>query len=135
MAFRLLQCGIYSYGKLIQKMEKFAHQRYLWHEIGPWLKNATLRFLYDSARQPEYQILLGITDMNVSLDRGACVSCGACWNICPELFDQNPCDSFSEIVEDYRFNGDRAEGVVPDCLCWCAQEAADLCPVQIIRIC
>jgi ferredoxin len=71
--------------------------------------------------------------MNVSIDRMACVSCGACWNICPELFDQNPCDSFSEVIEVYRFCGDRAEGIVPDSLCCCAQEAAGLCPVQIIR--
>jgi len=72
--------------------------------------------------------------MNVTLDRMACVSCGACWNYCPELFDQNHCDLFSEIVEDYRFNGDKAEGIVPDCLCCCVQEAVDLCPVHIIRI-
>ncbi len=73
--------------------------------------------------------------MNVSIDRGGCAICGACWNICPEIFDQNPCDSYSEIVEDYRFNGDRAEGIVPDCLCCCAQDAADLCPLHLIRIC
>ena len=72
--------------------------------------------------------------MNVTIDRMACVSCGACWNTCPELFDQNHCDSLSEVVEEYRFNGDRAEGVAPDCLCCCAKEAADLCPVHIIRI-
>jgi len=73
--------------------------------------------------------------MNVFIDRGACVSCGACWNTCPELFDQNHCDSYSEVVENYRFNGDRAEGIVPDRLYCCVQEAADLCPVQIIRVC
>ena len=72
--------------------------------------------------------------MNVSIDRMACVSGGACRNLCPELFDQNHCDSFSEVVEDYRFNGDRAAGVVPDCLRRRAQEAADLCPLQIISI-
>jgi ferredoxin len=72
--------------------------------------------------------------MNVTIDRSACVSCGACWNTCPELFGQNHCDSFSEIVEEYRFNGDRAEGIVPYCLCCCVQEASDLCPVHIIRI-
>jgi ferredoxin len=73
--------------------------------------------------------------MNVSIDRGACVSCGACWNICPELFNQNPCDSYSEVIDNYRFNGDRSEGIVPEYLGCCAQEAADLCPVQIIRVC
>jgi len=72
--------------------------------------------------------------MNVTIDRCACTSCGACWNTCPELFNQNHGDSFSEVVEDYRFNGDRAEGVVPDYLCCCVQEAAHLCPVQIIRV-
>jgi ferredoxin len=72
--------------------------------------------------------------MNVSIDRGACVSCGACWNICPELFNQNPCDSFSEIIDNYRFNNDRAEGIVPDYLGCCVQEAADLCPVHIILV-
>ena len=66
--------------------------------------------------------------MNVSIDRMACISCGACWNICPEFFGQNPCDSYSEVVEDFRFNEDRAEGIVPDSLCYCAKEAADLCP-------
>jgi ferredoxin len=74
------------------------------------------------------------SQMNVTINRTACVSCGACWNTCPELFDQNPCDSCSEIVRDHRFNGDRAEGVVPDCFLCCVQEAADLCPVHIIRI-
>jgi len=73
--------------------------------------------------------------MNVSIDRGGCVSCGACWNTCPEIFGQNPCDSYSEIVEEYRFSCNRAEGIVPDCLGCCAQEAAALCPVNVIRIC
>ena len=74
----------------------------------------------------------GITQMNVIIDRMACVSCGVCWNICPELFDQNQCDSFSQIVEKFRFNGDRAVGIVPDYLLCCSGEAADLCPVHII---
>jgi ferredoxin len=72
--------------------------------------------------------------MNVIIDRMACVSCGACWNTCPELFDQNPCDELSELAEQYRFYGNRAEGVVPDDLVPCARQAVDLCPVQIIQI-
>ena len=76
----------------------------------------------------------GTNQMNVMIDRMACVSCGACWNTSPELFDQNPCDSFSQIVEQYRFNGDRAVGIVPDCLLCCTEEASDLCPVHIIHM-
>ena len=72
--------------------------------------------------------------MHVSIDRCACVSCGACWNTCPEVFDQNPCDSLSQLGEAYRFNGDRSDGDVPDELVSCARDAARLCPVEIIRI-
>jgi len=83
---------------------------------------------------PRVTTISGITHMNVIIDRSACVSCGACWNTCPELFDQNACDLFSQVVEQYRFSCDRAEGIVPDDLLSCAGEAANLCPVQIIQL-
>jgi ferredoxin len=63
-----------------------------------------------------------------------CVSCGACWNTCPELFEQNPCDSLAQIAEPFRFCGDRAEGTIPETRIPCAREAVNLCPVQIITI-
>jgi ferredoxin len=72
--------------------------------------------------------------MYVKIERGACVSCGACWNTCPEIFDQNPCDGYSELVEEYRFCGSRAEGEVPEELAACAREAAYLCPVEVIEV-
>ena len=70
--------------------------------------------------------------MHVTIDRSACISCGACWNICPEIFRQNPCDLFSQVVEAYQFCGDRAEGIAPADLVQCVQQAAELCPVEII---
>ncbi len=72
--------------------------------------------------------------MNVTIDRMDCVSCGACWNTCPDLFEQNPCDSLSQITEPFRFCGDRAEGNVPDNLFPCSRDAMELCPVHIITI-
>lgn len=72
--------------------------------------------------------------MNVIIDREACVSCGTCYDACPELFEQDPDDSFSRIIEKFRVNGNIAEGTVPEDLEACAREAADLCPVQIISI-
>jgi len=72
--------------------------------------------------------------MYVKIGRGACVSCGACWNTCPEVFDQNPCDEYAELVDAYRFGGSRAEGEVPEELAACAREAAELCPVEIIQV-
>jgi ferredoxin len=72
--------------------------------------------------------------MHVTIDRSSCISCGACWNTCPEIFYQNPCDSFSEIAETFRFNNDRAAGFVPEERASCAREAAQLCPVGIIMV-
>jgi ferredoxin len=71
--------------------------------------------------------------MNVTIDRAECVSCGSCWDTCPDLFEQDPEDSFSRIREPFRTNN-TAEGKVPEDRESCAQEAADSCPVQIIRI-
>lgn len=72
--------------------------------------------------------------MNVTIDRVTCVSCGSCWEACPGLFEQDPDDSFSRIIEKYRINGNIAEGTPTEDLEACAQEASDLCPVQIISI-
>jgi ferredoxin len=72
--------------------------------------------------------------VNVIIERATCVSCGSCWETCPGLFEQDPDDSFSRIIEKYRINGNSAEGTPPDALAACAQEASDLCPVQIISI-
>jgi ferredoxin len=69
--------------------------------------------------------------MNVKIDRKQCVSCGSCWDTCPDLFEQDPEDSFSRIREPFR-TGNPAEGKVPEDRESCAQEAADSCPVQII---
>jgi ferredoxin len=71
--------------------------------------------------------------MNVTIDRAECVSCGSCWDTCPDLFEQDPEDSFSRIREPFR-TSNAAEGKVPEDRESCAQEAADSCPVQIIRI-
>ena len=72
--------------------------------------------------------------MKVSIDRGTCVSCGSCWEACPGSFEQNPDDTFSQVVEKYRLDGKIGEGLLPADLEPCAQDAADLCPVQIITI-
>ena len=72
--------------------------------------------------------------MKVLIDRITCVSCGSCWDACPGLFEQDPSDSFSRILENYRINGNIAEATPTDELAACAREAADLCPVQIISI-
>ena len=72
--------------------------------------------------------------MMVKIDRSICVSCGSCWETCPGLFEEDPDDSFSRIVKEYRVHDNVAEGVISKDLEPCARDAADLCPVQIITI-
>jgi ferredoxin len=72
--------------------------------------------------------------MKVSIDRSDCTSCSTCWETCPEFFEENPDDSFSQVIEKFRLAGNPAEGIVPEDMNSCVTEAADLCPVQIIKI-
>lgn len=72
--------------------------------------------------------------MIVKIDRQTCVSCGTCYDACPGFFEQNPDDTFSQVIEKYRLAGKIGEGIPPPDLEGCAREAADLCPVQIISI-
>ena len=73
--------------------------------------------------------------MKVFIDRENCVSCGSCWEACPDLFEQDPDDSFSRIIEKHRTDPkNRAEGTVPPEDEACAKDAADLCPSAIIRV-
>jgi ferredoxin len=69
----------------------------------------------------------------VVIDREGCVSCGACWEGCPNFFEQNPDDNFSQIVEKYRAGGS-GEGEAPDALIDCVVAASDNCPVEVIHV-
>jgi len=46
----------------------------------------------------------------------------------------NQLDSFSQIIEKFRIDGNIAEGVPDPELEECAQDAADACPIAIIEI-
>lgn len=72
--------------------------------------------------------------MKIVIERDTCVSCGTCWDTCPELFLQNDGDSFAQIAKKYQIDGNVSEGILKQSLEDCAREAADLCPVQIIHI-
>ena len=70
----------------------------------------------------------------VKIDRPSCISDGVCAAACPEVFELSDDDSLSQLVEQYRNNGNLGEGTIPDDLMDCAQKAADLCPVLIISV-
>ncbi len=70
----------------------------------------------------------------VTIDRESCISCASCWTECPLFFEENPDDSFSMVRKEFRKEKSISTGEAPAGLAGCVQEAADLCPVQIIRI-
>ncbi len=67
--------------------------------------------------------------------RDTCIADMVCVSICGDVFQMNDDDGKSEIVPQYRVDpNNNAEGVVPDDLHDCVQEAADSCPVNIIHV-
>ena len=70
----------------------------------------------------------------VHIDRDECTSCGLCWEICPDVFEENEDDGYSQIVEKYRVNGSIADGEGPGEFASAANDAAGDCPVQIIHV-
>ena len=48
--------------------------------------------------------------MKIVLNRENCSICGTCWETCPEIFEQNPDDSFSQVVEKYRLERKHSGG-------------------------
>ncbi|WP_301662578.1 ferredoxin [Methanoculleus frigidifontis] len=72
--------------------------------------------------------------VKVTIDREECISCEACWLLCPEFFEQNPEDEKSQVVEEFRTGGDPAEGDAPEGSEACVREAADECPVTVIFV-
>jgi ferredoxin len=69
----------------------------------------------------------------VIIDREGCVSCGTCWDDCPEFFEQNQDDNLSQVVEKYRTGG-LGEGEAPDDLLNCVIDASDACPAEVIHV-
>ena len=70
--------------------------------------------------------------VKITIDRLNCVSCGTCWEGCPGFFEQNPDDSFSQVIEKFRNNGNLSEGTPTPDLEGCASQAASDCPASVI---
>jgi ferredoxin len=72
--------------------------------------------------------------VKIVIDRGNCISCGSCWETCPEFFEQNLDDSFSQVISAFRLNGSSAEGRPPVEMEECAAKAAELCCAEVIHV-
>lgn len=65
-------------------------------------------------------------------DRKKCISCGACASVCPEMFEMSEKDGLAFLKNSKEINGFfelEIDNVVD-----CAREAANVCPVNIIKI-
>ena len=71
---------------------------------------------------------------HVTIDRDDCISCGTCWLECPDVFEEDPGDAKSRIVDQHRDGAGPGEGTVPDELADCVQRAADAYPVAVIAV-
>jgi ferredoxin len=58
--------------------------------------------------------------VKVFVDQDACIGCGVCENLCPDVFKVN--------------DEGKAEALVAETDLPCAQDAADSCPTQAISV-
>ena len=72
--------------------------------------------------------------VNIIINRDECISCGACWSSCSDVYEQNAEDAKSQIVAKFQIVGNIAEGKVEDNLTECARKGAEVCPVQVISV-
>jgi ferredoxin len=64
-----------------------------------------------------------IVYMKAEVDRGACISCGLCESICPDVFKLDE-ESISTVIAD----------PVPEQSEECAKEAEEQCPTNAIHV-
>ena len=72
----------------------------------------------------------------VRVDKVLCISCGSCWAIAPQVFEQDPATLKSRVREPYRKVDTETEsiGEIPPELVSDAKAAADACPVSAITV-
>ncbi len=75
-----------------------------------------------------------MANTKVTIRREECISCESCWAVCPEFFEQNATDSWSQVKAKFQIGGNPAEGNAPAEHLDKVKEAADSCPVQIIQV-
>jgi ferredoxin len=72
--------------------------------------------------------------INVIIDREGCISCGQCWDACPNFFEENAEDGWSQVEKKFRIAGKVNEGVAFEHIEECVKQAAEGCPAQVIHV-
>lgn len=68
--------------------------------------------------------------MKIIQERKKCIGCGSCSAVCPKYFEIAQ-DGLASVIGG-EMNGDNMELEVAEA--GCAQEASEICPVQIIKV-
>jgi len=63
--------------------------------------------------------------MKIKINQEDCIGCGSCSAVCPDVFDMNQENKAIVKDTDTDYGETNQE---------CAKEAADICPVQVIKI-
>ena len=66
-------------------------------------------------------------------EREKCIGCGSCVAICPKFWEMSE-DGKSSLIDGTEGSGGNYEREVTEREIGCNQEAADSCPVQIIKV-
>ncbi len=68
--------------------------------------------------------------MKIIVERSKCISCGSCAAVCPQFFEMT--EDGKAHLKDSKIVGENEELEVLES--GCAKDAAEVCPVQIIKI-
>jgi len=74
--------------------------------------------------------MIGVSFMKIILERPKCIGCGSCAAVCDKYFEMTQ-DNLSHLKDSVK-NGENEELEISDLAC--VKDAADVCPVQIIKI-
>lgn len=69
--------------------------------------------------------------MKIILERNKCIGCGSCAAVCDKFFELAD-DGLSHLKDSKKDDSGNEELEIVDV--GCAKEAAEICPVQIIKI-
>ncbi len=68
--------------------------------------------------------------MKITLDKSKCIGCGTCWSLCDRLFEAG--EEGKSHLKGAKVNSNIEEAEVGEVDC--ANEAAEACPVQCIKL-
>jgi ferredoxin len=70
--------------------------------------------------------------MRIILEKSKCIGCGSCVALCPKLFELS--EEGKSHLKGARFDPKTEEETLEISKSECAEEAAEVCPVQCIKI-